>query len=84
MAQIYQEEDEAALNQPLLGNGRPTAPRQGPNRKEGKAQLRSSVGNLANTILGTGMLSFPLVCAPFTFSCMKGAVSLITEISMFP
>ncbi|CAG8554824.1 2814_t:CDS:10 [Acaulospora colombiana] len=62
MAQIYQEEDDAALNQPLLGNSRRTEPRT-PNRKEGKAQLRSSVGNLANTILGTGMLSFPLAMA---------------------
>lgn len=28
---------------------------------EGKASLTSSVGNLANTILGTGVLAFPLV-----------------------
>ncbi|PVF99817.1 putative AVT6-involved in amino acid efflux from the vacuole [Serendipita vermifera] len=78
MAQIYQEEDDAALNQPLLGNSRPTEPRRTPNRKEGKAQLRSSVGNLANTILGTGMLSFPLAMAsggiiPGVITCVFSA-----------
>lgn len=60
MAQTYGEEDDAALQRPLLG------PSRTPGRvttKEGKAQLSSSVGNLANTILGTGMLSFPLAMA---------------------
>lgn len=28
---------------------------------EGKASLTSCIGNLANTILGTGVLAFPLV-----------------------
>lgn len=58
MAQVYNEDDDAALQRPLLGASR-TSGRVAV--QDGKAQLSSSVGNLANTILGTGMLSFPLV-----------------------
>jgi hypothetical protein len=53
MAQAYREDDDAALHQPLLGN----SIRANSTAKEGKAQLASSIGNLSNTILGTGMLS---------------------------
>lgn len=31
-------------------------------KSEGTASIASGVGNLSNTILGTGILAFPLVC----------------------
>jgi hypothetical protein len=55
MAQAYREDDDAALHQPLLGNS--IRANASSTAKEGKAQLASSIGNLSNTILGTGMLS---------------------------
>lgn len=73
MTHVYRESDDAALNQPLLGNASEPAAR--PTPKEGKAQLRSSVGNLANTILGTGMLSFPLAFA--TAGIIPGVLTCI-------
>jgi hypothetical protein len=45
---------------PLLGtNIEATA--HGQLKSEGTASISSSVGNLCNTILGTGILAFPLV-----------------------
>ncbi|KAG8830348.1 hypothetical protein FRC17_004983 [Serendipita sp. 399] len=63
MAQTFREADDAALNEPLLGHTRgPSVANGGPvTPKDGKASLASSIGNLSNTILGTGMLSFPLL-----------------------
>ncbi|KAG8785522.1 hypothetical protein FRC15_001207 [Serendipita sp. 397] len=63
MPQTYREADNAALNEPLLGHSRPQDPNGRATPKDGKASLASSIGNLANTILGTGMLSFPLAMA---------------------
>ncbi|KAG8812635.1 hypothetical protein FRC19_003013 [Serendipita sp. 401] len=63
MPQTYREADNAALNEPLLGHSRPQNPNGRATPKDGKASLASSIGNLANTILGTGMLSFPLAMA---------------------
>ena len=54
---------------PLLGG-----PRKVPDddERDGQATLTSGIGNLLNTIVGTGMLSFPLVCfPPFLISDMN-------------
>ena len=52
-------ERTALLGPALLG------PRSPPNKphhqRDGHAQMTSGIVNLSNTILGTGMLSFPLV-----------------------
>ncbi|KAG9001482.1 hypothetical protein FRB94_006576 [Tulasnella sp. JGI-2019a] len=44
---------------PLLGGPRKLVGEDSP--REGTASSLSGVGNLLNTIVGTGMLSFPLV-----------------------
>lgn len=50
----------------LLG---PRSPANGINKpqhqRDGHAQMASGIVNLSNTILGTGMLSFPLVRCQF-------------------
>lgn len=46
-------------NAPLLGAGPPKAVED--EQEDGHATIVSCVGNLANTIMGTGMLTFPLV-----------------------
>lgn len=46
-------------NAPLLGNGAPKVVEA--DQEDGHATIVSCVGNLANTIMGTGMLTFPLV-----------------------
>lgn len=48
------ESDDA----PLLGNGTRKVHDE---LREGTGTLGSGIGNLLNTIVGTGMLSFPLV-----------------------
>ncbi|KAJ7066268.1 transmembrane amino acid transporter protein-domain-containing protein [Mycena amicta] len=45
----------------LLGGDRDTAVKR--TKREGKASMVSSVSNLANTIIGSGMLTFPLAMA---------------------
>jgi hypothetical protein len=49
-------------NAPLLGSGPPKAVEA--ELEDGHATIVSCVGNLANTIIGSGMLTFPLV-SPF-------------------
>ncbi|CAE6435883.1 unnamed protein product [Rhizoctonia solani] len=46
-------------NAPLLGAGPPKVVEE----EDGHATITSCVGNLANTIIGSGMLTFPLVMA---------------------
>ena len=46
-------------NAPLLGTGAPKAVEA--DQEDGHATVVSCVGNLANTIIGSGMLTFPLV-----------------------
>ncbi|KAF8739060.1 Transmembrane amino acid transporter protein, partial [Rhizoctonia solani] len=59
-------------NAPLLGVGAPKA-----EEEDGHATIVSCVGNLANTIMGTGMLTFPLVMA--SGGILPGVVSCITS-----
>jgi hypothetical protein len=53
------DEREAGDRAPLLGRNATAKKDDG----EGTAGIPSGIGNLANTIIGSGMLSFPLVCA---------------------
>ncbi|KAF7309191.1 Aa-trans domain-containing protein [Mycena kentingensis (nom. inval.)] len=58
---VYPAEDPtspvgAVESSALLGRNRPT-------KREGKASMLSSISNLANTIIGSGMLTFPLAMA---------------------
>ena len=52
----------------LLGPRSSPRPANGINKphhqRDGHAQMASGIVNLSNTILGTGMLSFPLVRTP--------------------
>ncbi|CAE6382011.1 unnamed protein product [Rhizoctonia solani] len=59
-------------NAPLLGAGAPRA-----EEEDGHATIVSCVGNLANTIMGTGMLTFPLVMA--SGGILPGVVTCITS-----
>ncbi|KAJ7887939.1 transmembrane amino acid transporter protein-domain-containing protein [Mycena leptocephala] len=47
----------------LLGGDRDTTLKRATGKREGKASIVSSVSNLANTIIGSGMLTFPLAMA---------------------
>jgi len=47
----------------LLGGDRDTTITPAAGRRDGKASMISSVSNLANTIIGSGMLTFPLAMA---------------------
>ncbi|KAJ1306937.1 hypothetical protein OPQ81_007918 [Rhizoctonia solani] len=60
-------------NAPLLGGGGVKAEED----EDGHATIASCVGNLANTIMGTGMLTFPLVMA--SGGILPGVVSCITS-----
>jgi hypothetical protein len=55
-------EDLSTAQTPLLRHSSEESPRIYLSSSEGSAGIMSSVGNLANTILGTGVLAFPLVC----------------------
>ncbi len=46
-------------DRPLLGGPRKQV--EDDDQREGSASMVSGIGNLLNTIVGTGMLSFPLV-----------------------
>ncbi|KAJ7763627.1 transmembrane amino acid transporter protein-domain-containing protein [Mycena maculata] len=65
----------------LLGGDRETTTKNTPGR-EGKASMVSSVSNLANTIIGSGMLTFPLAMAsagiiPGMITCLfSGSVAV--------
>jgi hypothetical protein len=56
----------------LLGHHSSPPPANGINKphrqRDGHAQMTSGIVNLSNTILGTGMLSFPLVRTPVRLS----------------
>lgn len=54
-------EEDVGINAPLLGSRNASVGVHNKRKREGHAHMTSAVGNLANTILGTGMLSFPLV-----------------------
>lgn len=62
-------------NAPLLGAGPPKAVEA--DQEDGHATIVSCVGNLANTIMGTGMLTFPLVMA--SGGIIPGAITCITS-----
>lgn len=69
---VEARDEIASEDSPLLGVS--TTMKKIP-EKQGRATLVSSIGNLANTILGSGMLSLPLALAsagviPGTFTCM--------------
>jgi len=53
--------ERTALLGPANDINKPHRPR------DGHAQMTSGIVNLSNTILGTGMLSFPLVRTPVRF-----------------
>ncbi|KAJ7314363.1 transmembrane amino acid transporter protein-domain-containing protein [Mycena albidolilacea] len=65
----------------LLGGDRDTAVKRAVKR-EGKASMVSSISNLANTIIGSGMLTFPLAMAsagiiPGMITCLfSGSVAV--------
>lgn len=44
--------------------------------RDGHAQMTSGIVNLSNTILGTGMLSFPLVRRQFPSNSQEMLISL--------
>lgn len=53
---------DSTAHTPLLGHAAGNeGGLQKSGEREGDAGLTSSIGNLANTILGTGVLAFPLV-----------------------
>ncbi|KAJ7117491.1 transmembrane amino acid transporter protein-domain-containing protein [Mycena epipterygia] len=54
---------EAGESSALLGGDRDTTIKRPSGKREGKASMVSSVSNLANTIIGSGMLTFPLAMA---------------------
>ncbi|EMD39143.1 hypothetical protein CERSUDRAFT_134012 [Gelatoporia subvermispora B] len=67
-------EGMAGESDALLGTG--ASPQL--HKRDGHASLSSSVGNLANTIIGSGMLTFPLALAsagiiPGMFTCLFSA-----------
>ncbi|KAJ7250487.1 transmembrane amino acid transporter protein-domain-containing protein [Mycena haematopus] len=66
----------------LLGGDRDTTAKRATGKREGKATMVSSVSNLANTIIGSGMLTFPLAMAsagivPGMLTCLfSGSVAV--------
>ncbi|KAJ6620650.1 transmembrane amino acid transporter protein-domain-containing protein [Mycena sp. CBHHK59/15] len=66
----------------LLGGERDTSVKREDGKREGKASIVSSVSNLANTIIGSGMLMFPLAMAsagiiPGIITCLfSGSVAV--------
>ncbi|KAJ7464531.1 transmembrane amino acid transporter protein-domain-containing protein [Mycena latifolia] len=66
----------------LLGGNRDTTVKRAVGKREGKASMVSSVSNLANTIIGSGMLTFPLAMAsagiiPGMITCLfSGSVAV--------
>ncbi|KAG8703407.1 hypothetical protein FRC08_002857 [Ceratobasidium sp. 394] len=62
-------------NAPLLGNAPPKTVEA--ELEDGHATIVSCVGNLANTIIGSGMLTFPLVMA--SGGIIPGALTCITS-----
>ncbi|KAJ7149759.1 transmembrane amino acid transporter protein-domain-containing protein [Mycena crocata] len=66
----------------LLGGDRDTTVKRAVVGREGKATMVSSVSNLANTIIGSGMLTFPLAMAsagiiPGMITCLfSGSVAV--------
>ncbi|KAJ6581994.1 vacuolar amino acid transporter 5 [Mycena capillaripes] len=92
MAQKYGTAPVSAMDEPtsphnagessaLLGGDRDTAVKRA-GKREGKASMVSSVSNLANTIIGSGMLTFPLAMAsagiiPGMITCLfSGSVAV--------
>jgi hypothetical protein len=61
---------DSTVQTPLLGHSVGSESALSRSHHEEMASLTSSIGNLANTILGTGVLAFPLVRLRFSSSIL--------------